>query len=153
MMNALWVALQDSSFAAAVRDSTFVYPIANVTHVVAVMAFYGMVAVMDLRLLRVFGGAPASAVIARLRPLAFIILLVIAAAGFILFSAEAVAVARNPAFRLKIASIGLALLNIGINEWSLRTHGEASPLVRYTAGFSLLIWLFIAALGRTIAYV
>ncbi len=138
---------------ALVRNSTFVYPIANVTHVVAVIAFFGIVAVMDLRLLRVFGGAPASQVVARLRPVALIILLVIVVAGLVLFSAEAVALARNTVFRIKIAAIGLALLNIAVNEWSLRNYGEAAPLVRFTAAVSLLAWLLIAALGRTIAYV
>lgn len=152
-MEALWAALQDSSFAGLVRNSTFVYPIANVTHVVAVIAFFGIVAVMDLRLLRVFGGAPASQLVARLRPVALVILLVIAMAGLVLFSAEAVALARNTAFRIKIAALGLALLNIAVSEWSLRNYGEAAPLVRFTAGFSLLAWLLIAALGRTIAYV
>lgn len=152
-MEPVWAALQDSSFAALVRNSTFIYPIANVTHVVAVIAFFGVVATMDLRLLRVFEGAPARLLIARLRPAALIILLIIATAGFILFSAEAVALSRNPAFRVKLAAIALALLNIGINEWNLRGYGANKPLVRFTAGFSLLAWLFIAAMGRLIAYV
>ena len=152
-MEAIWAALQDSSFAAFVRNSTFVYPIANIIHVVAVVAFFGVAATMDLRLLRVFEGAPAGVVIARLRPVALIILLVIAAAGFILFSAEAVALSRNPAFRIKLVAIGLALLNIGINEWNLRIYGADNSLVRMTAGISLLIWLFIAAMGRSIAYI
>ncbi|MBC8036795.1 MAG: hypothetical protein H7X89_06230 [Rhizobiales bacterium] len=152
-MDVIWAALQDSSFAAFVRNSTFVYPIANITHVVAVIAFFGLVATMDLRLLQISSGEPARALVKRLRPAALIVLAVIAAAGFILFSAEAVALARNTAFQIKIAAIGLALLNIGINEWTLRNHGERYPLVRFTAGFSLFIWLFVAAMGRTIAYI
>lgn len=152
-MEALWAALQESSFAAFVRNSTFIYPIANVTHVVAVIAFFGAVATMDLRLLRVFEGAPARIIVARLRPVALIMLLIIAAAGFVLFSAEALALSRNPAFRIKLAAIALALLNTAINEWALRRNDELRPLVRFTAGFSLLVWLFIAAMGRTIAYV
>ncbi len=152
-MDLIWIALQDSSFAAFVRNSTFIYPIANVTHIVAVIAFFGVVATMDLRLHRVYEGASARLIIARLRPVALIILLIIAAAGFILFSAEAAALARNTAFRVKLIAIGLALLNIGLNEWILRSKGEFHPLVRFTAAFSLFVWLFIAALGRTIAYV
>lgn len=152
-MDAVWAALQDSSFAAIVRNSTFVYPIANVTHVVAVIAFFGLVATMDLRLLRVFGGTPARIVVERLRPLALVVLLIVAAAGFVLFSAEAVALARNTAFQIKLAVIALALINIGINEWNLRLYREDNPVVRITAAFSLLAWLMVAALGRTIAYV
>jgi len=152
-MDAVWAALQESSFAAFVRNSTFVYPIANITHVVAVIAFFGIVATMDLRLLRIFEGTPARVIIARMRPVALILLLIIAVAGFVLFSAEAVALARNTAFRIKLAAIALALLNIGVNERTLRIYGDDNRLVRFTAGVSLLVWLFIAAMGRTIAYV
>jgi hypothetical protein len=152
-MDALWVALQESFFAAFVRDSVYLYPFANITHVVAVIAFFGLVAVMDLRLLGVFGGTPGKIIIARLRPLAFILFIVIATTGFVLFSAEAVALARNPAFQIKLAAIALALANIAMNEWTMRSYGEAAPLARVTAGLSLAVWLFIATMGRTIAYV
>jgi hypothetical protein len=152
-MDAVWLALEQSSFAAHVRNSVLLYPSANVAHVVAVVAFFGIVAAMDLRLLKVLGGTPASAVIARLRPLAAIALLVIVAAGFTLFSAEASALARNPIFRIKLAAIALALANVAVNEWSFRAHGETARLVRLTAGISLFAWLGIATLGRSIAYV
>jgi len=152
-MEAVWSALQDSAFAVFVRNSTFLYPIANVTHVVAVIAFFGLVATMDLRLLRVFTGMPARIVVERLRLPALVVLLIVAAAGFVLFSAEAVALARNTAFQIKLTVIALALVNIGINEWNLRIYGENNPAVRLTAGFSLLAWLVVAAMGRTIAYV
>ncbi len=152
-MDALLAAIQNSAFAATVRDSTFIYPVANVTHVVAVVAFFGLVATMDLRLLGAFGGMPANTLISRLRPAALLAFLVIVGAGMILFSAEAVALARNTAFQLKMAAIALALLNIGLNEWSLRRDEESATLVRATAGVSLFVWLFVAAMGRTIAYI
>jgi hypothetical protein len=152
-MDAILAAIQNSAFAASVRDSTFVYPVANVTHVVAVIAFFGLVATMDLRLLGVSGGASASTLINRVRPLALVAFVLIVAAGLILFSAEAVALARNTAFQLKIAAIVLALANIGVNEWTLRRYGEGAGIVRTTAGISLVAWLFVAAMGRTIAYV
>jgi hypothetical protein len=152
-MESVWAALQASGFAAAIRDSTFIYPIANVTHVVAVIAFFGLVAAMDLRLLGVTGGTPARAVVARLRPFAAAALVIIAMAGFILFAAEALALMRNPAFALKLTAIVLALINIAVNEWSLRRFGEGATLAKFTAGASLALWLFVAAMGRTIAYV
>jgi len=152
-VNALWTALQESSFAAYVRDSILLYPFANITHVVAVIAFFGVVAAMDLRLLGAFGGTPAKLIIAKLRPVAVIGFIVIAATGFILFSAEAVALARNPAFQIKLAAIALALVNIAVNEWNLQARGEAAGLVRVTAALSLFIWLFIATMGRAIAYI
>ena len=152
-MEAILTAIQESAFAAQVRDSTFIYPVANVTHVVTVIAFFGLVATMDLRLLRVFSGVPADRLVAFLRPLAMALFLIIVAAGFILFSAEAVPLARNAAFRMKAAAIALALVNVLLNDWSLRRFGEMSFVVRATAAISLLAWLFVAAMGRMIAYV
>ena len=120
---------------------------------VAVVAFFGLVATMDLRLLRVFAGEPAGVVVARIRPFAVAALFVIVAAGLILFSAEAVALARNPVFQLKVAAIVLALVNVVVSTRLLRLQGENAGVVRITAGLSLILWLLIAALGRTIAYV
>jgi hypothetical protein len=152
-MDALWLALQESSFAGFARNSVYFYPFANIVHVVAVIGFFGLVATMDLRLLGVIGGTPAQTVIAKLRPIALAALIVIAATGFILFSAEAVALARNPVFQIKLSAIALALINIAMNDWTLRRSGDASGLARATAGLSLFAWLFIATMGRTIAYV
>ena len=152
-MEGLWLALEGSSFAAGIRNAVFIYPIANVLHVVAVIGFFGVVAAMDLRLLQVFTGLPARALIGRLRPVALALLVMIAAAGFVLFAADAVALAANPAFRIKLVVIGLALLNVGLNEWALREYGEHAQVVRVSAGLSLILWLAVAALGRSIAYV
>jgi hypothetical protein len=152
-MDAIWLALQQSAFAAYARESLWLYPLANILHVTAVIAFFGLVATMDFRLLGVFDGTPARRVIGRLRPLAIILLIVIAAAGLVLFAAEAVALARNPVFQIKVAAIALALGNIGLNEWTLRRGKEDASLARVTAGVSLAAWLFVAAMGRAIAYV
>lgn len=152
-MEEVWIALEASSFAAAIREAVFIYPIANVLHVVAVIGFFGVVAAMDLHLLRVISGMPVRSVIGRLRPVAIALLLVIVTAGFVLFAADAVALAANPAFRIKLVAIGLALLNVGLNELALRHSGEDALALRITAGLSLVLWLSVAALGRSIAYV
>jgi hypothetical protein len=152
-VEALAAAIQNSAFAALVRNSTFIYPIANIVHVVGLVGFFGLVATMDLRLLRVFKGMPAAELIAKLRPYTFALLLLVIVAGIILYVADAIAISQNPAFRLKLLAIILAFINIGVNAWSLRTHGEASWLVALTAGFSLFVWLLVATLGRSIAYV
>ena len=152
-MEGFWIALEASSFAAAIRNAVFIYPIANVLHVLAVIGFFGVVAAMDLRLLRVIAGMPAGAVIKRLRPVAGMLLAVIVTAGFVLFAADAVALAANPAFRIKLVVIGLALSNVGLNEWAFRKFGEDALAVRISAGLSLALWLSVAALGRSIAYV
>ena len=151
-MEIIWLALQESGFGAFVRNSVFLYPAANVLHVLGVMSFFGLVATMDLTLLGV-GERPAKQVIGRLRPFALALLLLIATTGSVLFVAEAVAIAANPVFQLKVALILLALVNVFVNEWVLRTRGDGASLARITAFMSLLAWLGVAALGRLIAYV
>jgi hypothetical protein len=152
-MEGLWLALEQSAFGGLVRNSTYLYPAANIIHVVAVLGFFGLVATMDLRLLRAFGGLQADRFIARLRPFAAAALILIAATGFVLLTAEASAISANPAFRIKALAIVLALLNVWLCSRALRRQGEDSSLVRLSAGFSLAAWLFVAAMGRTIAYV
>jgi uncharacterized membrane protein len=145
-------AVQQSGYGALVRQSVFLYPLANVLHVLAVLVFFASVAVMDLRLLGVLKGMPVEAVIARLRPLAIAALVVVVVTGITLFVPEAVAIARNPAFQLKLAAILLGLVNVLINTRTLRRAGEGAALVRATAGVSLAVWLAVAACGRLIAY-
>jgi hypothetical protein len=152
-MDVFWLALQESAFAGLIRNSVYIYPIANILHVVAVVAFFGVVATMDLRLMKVFGGVSADGLVQRLRPFAVGLLVVIILTGLILFLAEAAALAANPVFRIKVLAILLAVLNIGLNNRALRRHGEHAPAVRATALVSLIGWLSVAALGRGIAYV
>jgi len=55
---AIFVALEQSGFAAAIRQSPWLYPAANVGHIVFLVLFAGAIAVMDVRLL---GGLSATA--------------------------------------------------------------------------------------------
>jgi hypothetical protein len=148
----VFAAVQQSGYGALVRQSVFLYPLANVIHVLAVLVFFASVAMMDMRLLGVIKGMPVEAVIARLRPVAIAALVVVVLTGITLFVPEAVAIARNPAFQLKLAAIGLGLANVLINTRTLRRAGEGAALVRATAGVSLAVWLTVAACGRLIAY-
>ena len=151
-MEAFWLTLQESGYGGFIRNSVFFYPTANILHVLGVMSFFGLVATMDLALLGA-GQTPARQVIKRLRPFAVAVLVLIAATGSVLFVAEAVAIAANPVFQLKVVLILLALANVVGNELVLRTRGDGSRLARLTAGVSLAAWLGVAALGRLIAYV
>jgi hypothetical protein len=151
-MEAFWLTLQESGYGLFIRNSEFFYPTANILHVLSVISFFGLVATMDLALLGV-GERPAKQVIARVRPFAVALLVLIAASGSVLFVAEAVAIAANPVFQLKVVLILLALANVVGNELVLRSRGDGSRLARLSAGVSLAAWLGVAALGRLIAYV
>src|SRR6516165_2017215 len=97
------VALEQSSFAAAVRQSLWLYPAANVGHIVSLTFFAGAVAVIDVRLLGGLAATSPAFLLARARSFAVAALAGTAATGCVLFSAEASHIALNPAFQLKAA--------------------------------------------------
>jgi hypothetical protein len=156
---ALFIALEESGFAAAIRQSLWIYPAANVGHIVALVCFAGAVAVMDVRLL---GGLAATApgrLLVRARWFALAAFGGMAVTGFVLFSAEASHVALNPVFQLKVALIGAGLVNVALYEFVARREvdklppGAVMPARARIAGLlSLVIWIAVAACGRSIAY-
>ena len=86
---AIFVALEQSGFAAAIRQSPWLYPAANVGHIVALSFFAGAIAVMDIRLLGGLSAIAPGPLLARARNFAVAALGGMAVTGFFLFSAEA----------------------------------------------------------------
>jgi len=156
---AFLIAIEQSSFALAIRQSVWAYPAANVGHILALFLFAGAVSVMDLALLGVVRAANPVAVVRGARRATMAALLLMVATGSILFAAEASHVAMNPVFQIKLGLIALGLLNAVLIGPSLRrTLDEIPPPVafplrlRAAAAMSLMIWLSVAACGRLIAY-
>ena len=156
---AFLVAIEQSSFALAIRQSVWAYPAANVGHILALFLFAGAVCVMDLALLGVVRAANPVAIVRGARRATMAALLFMVATGSILFAAEASHVAMNPVFQIKLGLIALGLLNAVLIGPSLRrTLDEIPPPVafplrlRAAAAMSLMIWLSVAACGRLIAY-
>src|SRR6266542_626372 len=112
----IFVALEHSGFAAAIRQSSWLYPFANVCHIVALLVFAGAVAVMDLRLIGAFAATAPGAVLRCARTVAIAALGAQAATGFLLFAAEASHVAVNPVFQVKMALVAAGLANILVFE-------------------------------------
>lgn len=140
---------------AGIRQSAWAYPAANICHVVALTLFAGSVAVMDARLLGLGAGAAWPAVVVPARKIAVAALVFMLISGSALFAAEASHLALNPVFQAKMALLLLGVGNAGFAGTLLRgLPGEADiPLaLRVSAWLSLLIWIAIAGLGRTIAY-
>jgi hypothetical protein len=156
---ALFVALEASNFAAAIRQSLFLYPLANVGHIISLACFAAAVGMMDVRLI---GGSSATAparVIGRARRFAIAALCGLAVTGFMLFAAEASHVVLNPVFQVKMALITVGIANVAIYELAARRVVEALPpgapmptRARLVGVLSLGLWLLVAACGRSIAY-
>jgi hypothetical protein len=156
---AIFVALEQSGFAAAIRQSPWLYPAANVGHIISLMVFAGAIAVMDVRLLGGLSATAPAPLLARTRNFALAALAGMAVTGGILFLAEASHLALNPVFQLKALLLGAGLINVAIYEfWARRTvehiaAGAAMPArAKVTGALSLVIWVAVAACGRSIAY-
>jgi hypothetical protein len=156
---AVFVALEQSGFAAAIRQSLWLYPAANIGHIVSLTFFAGAVAVMDVRLLGGLAATSPACLLARARSFAVAALVGMALTGCVLFSAEASHLALNPAFQLKATLVAAGLINVAIYEvWAKRAverlaPGASMPARAKVAGvLSLGIWIAVAACGRGIAY-
>ena len=156
---AIFVALEQSGFAAAIRQSRWLYPFANVGHILALFAFAGAIAVMDLRLLGAFAATAPGRVLGWARSAAIAAFCGLAATGSTLFAAEAGHLVLNPVLRLKAALVGAGLVNVLVYELAWRKSVVALPpgarmprAARIGAALSLAIWVAVAACGRSIAY-
>ncbi len=156
---AIFVWLEQSAFAAAIRQSVWLYPAANIGHIVALFCFAGAVTVMDVRLLGGLAAIPPGPLIARARRFAIGALAAMAVTGFMLFSAEASHIVLNPVFQLKFALIGAGLVNVALYEFGAKRAIEGlapgavmPPQARMVGLTSLVVWIAVAACGRSIAY-
>src|SRR5258708_21252714 len=99
---AVFVALEQSGFAAAIRQSPWLYPAANVGHIVSLTLFAGAVAVMDVRLLGGLAATAPAPLLGRARAFAVVALLCMAVTSSLLFSAEASHILLNPPLQLNV---------------------------------------------------
>ena len=131
----------------------------NVGHIVFLTLFAGAIAVMDVRLL---GGLSATApgpLLARTRNVALAALAGMAVTGSLLFSAEASHLALNPVFQLKAILVAAGLINVAVYQFWAKpavehlAPGASTPArAKVTGALSLIIWIAVAACGRSIAY-
>jgi hypothetical protein len=153
------IALEQSGLGAAIRQSIWAYPAANVGHILALTLFAASVAIMDVRLLGAFAAAPPAAIVRPARRMAMAALALMAATGFVLFTAEASHVAMNRVFQVKAALIALGVINAVLVAKALDKALAETPAfaplpgrVRLAGFVSLAIWISVAGCGRLIAY-
>ncbi len=153
----IFLALQESALGHAMRSSPALYPTVEILHIIGFVVLVGSILALDLRLLGLGRAIPMQPMAQLLLPMSRFGFLLAISMGFLLFSADASHVVRNPAFQTKLLLIAAALVNIVIahvGPWRRVAlwGAEASGGAKVTALVSLLLWLGVICAGRLIAY-
>lgn len=152
--------LESSSLAMHVRESVWFYPIVEIVHIAGFSILVGAVVLFDLRLLGFSKKLPVKDCMRYLIFWAKVSFAAVLSSGFILFMVDATVLASNPAFLLKLALIGAAILNafffqrFTLQSVDLWNADQPSPPAAKLAGIlSILLWIAVISCGRLIAYI
>ncbi|MFH0302750.1 hypothetical protein AAFX91_37425 [Bradyrhizobium sp. 31Argb] len=153
----IFLALQESALGHLMRNSPALYPAVEILHILGFVVLVGSILALDVRLLGLGRAIPIQPMAQLLLPLSRVGFLLAIGMGFLLFSADAAHVVRNPAFQAKLFLIVAALVNVMIahsGPWRQVSlwGGEASGGAKVTALLSLVLWVGAVCAGRLIAY-
>jgi hypothetical protein len=129
-------------------------------HVLTLSVFVGTALMIDLRLLgKTMTDVPVSQVMTRLMPWTEAGFLVMIVTGTLLFYAAPVARYENIFFRLKMAALAMAVINVWLfrrNVYRRVGDWDLDPVpprrVRMVGALSLLLLALIITAGRMMAY-
>ena len=144
----------------AMRESNSWFPVLNFIHLLGLLGTAGTIVFWDLRLLGIgLRRAPVSQVGESLLPWTWGAFCIMIVSGSLLVVMEAGRLYFNVFFRLKIAFLILAGLNVlvfhttvykSVDAWDVAAR--APFRARLAGAISLLLWFGILAMGRAIGY-
>jgi hypothetical protein len=150
-------ALADSTLALALRRSATLYLLVNASHILGIALLIGAILPLDLRLAGAFQRTPLAAIAPILRAMALAGLALIFVTGPLLFLANPVEYATNPAFRMKLLLIAAGLVNATLvtrsAAWARVLSGAPpAPHLRAMALLSATLWVATLLAGRWIGF-
>jgi len=159
-MASVLASLQGSSLAGAIRDSLLLFPLLESAHVLGLALVFGTIAVIDLRLLGVASAGRSfrrmSSDILKWTWAGFALS---AVTGALMFITNATVYFYNVPFRVKMALLVLAGLNMLVFELTagrtIRSWDEAPsapPIGKTVAALSLVLWIAVIFAGRVIGF-
>lgn len=153
----IFLSLQESALGHAMRTSPSLYPAVEILHIIGFVVLVGSIVALDLRILGLGRAIPIQPMAQLVLPLSRLGFLLAVSMGFLLFSADASHVVRNPAFQAKLLLIAAALVTVVLahaGPWrSVALWGAEAPgAARAAALASLVLWLGVVCAGRLIAY-
>ena len=144
----------------AIHESLLMYPIIESVHVLGITLFFGMIMMLDLRLLGfTLREVAVTDVVRRLLPWAFAGFVPMTISGLLLVYQEPLRAYDNYFFRAKAIMLVLA----GLNALAFHTgiykrvaDWDRDPVAPYRArlagAFSLILWCGVIIAGRLVAY-
>ena len=152
--------LYATGWATAIRESEFAFPWIECLHVLAITLVVGSISVVDLRLL---GLAWRDRSVRRLLhdvlPVTWAAFGLAVTSGFLLFSSNAPAYARNPFLQMKFGLLFVAGVNMALfHLWAHRSMKQWEALSRpplrakLAGAVSLLCWVGVVTAGRWIGF-
>lgn len=156
---AFWLAVARGDLATWIQLTPYAYATLEGIHLIGVAFFFGSIFLLDLRLLGLVSrlhAAPTERFLLRITVPAFALL---AASGALLFVPSADRYAASPIFFAKLGAIAAGGLNALAFYFAAPHRSDArhrragaSPTARTTAVVSVLVWISVIALGRSMGY-
>jgi hypothetical protein len=139
-----------------VAEAIYAFSALDMIHVAAVTIVFGMIALLDLRLMGLaFTSYPVTALARQVLPWTWAAFAVSAISGALMFTGQAARYTVNFAFQAKLVLMAVAGLNVlifhfmtyrSVGKWD---HGTAVPATAKLAGLiSLACWVAIVFYGR-----
>lgn len=151
--------LENLAWPTAIRESDWLFPTIETVHVFALVLVVGSIMVVDLRLLGLTNRKrPFSEMAAEMLPWTWSSFVLAAIAGLLMFTSKAVTYYANIPFRIKIACLVLAGMNMAFFHWVSARHlaswDRSTPpgAAKFAGAASLTLWTIIVAAGRWIGF-
>ena len=152
--------LDTHAWSSALHESYYMYSWVESTHVLTLALFFGMLVVIDLRMLGLaFTSVPASTISKRLETPMFIGFAIMVVSGLLLVYAVPVRTTNSIWFRMKMVLFVVAGINAILFWRKMKSAADSwdnDPVppkrIRTGAGVSLALWSGVVAFGRLMAY-
>jgi hypothetical protein len=151
---------QESGLAERIRESLYIFPTLEAIHVVGLTLVFGTILILDLRLLGLAStNRPVHRVVADVLKWTWVTFALTAVTGAFMFITNALVYFDNIYFRIKIALLVLAGVNMlafeltarrTINEWDAARSAPRAG--RVVAMLSIAIWVGVIFAGRMIGF-
>ena len=156
----LLASLEATGVAERIRTSLYLFPLIESAHVIGLTMVFGLIAIIDLRLLGIASTRrPFSRMASDIMKWTWAAFALTVMTGLLMFATNAAVYYHNFYFRAKMAMLVCAGINILIFErTAARSIGRwdrdpAAPLAgKSVAVVSLLIWISVIFLGRWIGF-